>query len=266
VSIITKVMPSFEGVAAGQTATAKLPIGLSYHNLLLTYTGVTLAQMTEIRLVVNGKVRQRWVGADKLDIVNQFEGQAAAAGVLNIPVGDRYGLKTRAGIEFTKLGTGKTDDAAPITSLHVEIDIDAAATAPALSMIARQSDPDYSGMVKHVREFNYNPSAAGEFDIADLPKGHVFNQLVFKSANIDKIEIQRDGYTVFERTKAENDKVQGDGVRIPQSGYFVVDFTEEGYGSEGLTTQGVHDLRVKLTMSAGGAVPLTLVSLAGIGD
>lgn len=265
-SLLTKVMPSFDGVAAGQTATAKLPIGLSYHSLLLTYAGATLAQINEIRLVINGKVRQRWVEASKLDSILQFEGQAAAGGVINIPIGDRFGCLTRDGREFTKLGTGMQNDPAPITSIHIEVDIDAAAVGTVISLIARQSDPDFSGLIKHVREFNYSPSAAGEFDIADLPKGHIFNKLIFASANVTKVEIQKNGYVVFERTAAQNSKIQNDGVRVTQAGYFVVDFSEDGYGAEGMVTEGIHDLRVKLTMSGAGAVPLTLESIASVGD
>lgn len=265
-SRITKVMPSFQGVAAGQTATAMLPIGLSYHELLLTYAGVTLAQMDEIRLVANGKVIQRYASGTQLDTMNLFEGRAAAAGVLTLPVGDRFGLKTRSGIEFSKLGTGMVDDPRPITTLSIEIDINAAAAAPVLSMIALQSDPDYSGLIRRVDQYTYAPTAAGEFDIADLPKGKIFNQMFLQHANVTDVEIRRNGYTVFERSSAENNVIQNDGVRVTQAGNFVVDFTEAGYGAEGLVTQGVHDMRIILTMSGAASVPLALVSLGPVTD
>ena len=258
--LLTKKMPSFDGVAAGQTATVSLPIGLSYHELLLTYSGATLAEINEIRVVANGQTIQRYTEAADLDLKNQFDGQAAANGVLNIPVGDRYGLKTRAGVEFTKLGTGRLDDPKPITSLQLEVDIDAAAVGPALSLSAIQSDADQSGIIKFVHEFIYNPSAAGEFEISDLPKGRDFGQLIFQSTNINSIEIFRDGFSVWKRTKAENDKIQGDGVRIPQAGIFVVDFTEKGYGSESLVTKGVQDLRFRLDMAGADTVPLVVES------
>ena len=44
---IEQRMPPFEGVAAGNTALIKLPIGRRFHSLYLTYSGVTLAQMTD---------------------------------------------------------------------------------------------------------------------------------------------------------------------------------------------------------------------------
>ncbi|MBL1277454.1 MAG: hypothetical protein COB30_015340 [Ectothiorhodospiraceae bacterium] len=265
-SLISKVMPSFQGVAAGQSATAMLPIGLSYHELLMTYAGITLAQMDEIRVVANGKVIQRYASGTQLDTKNQFEGRAAAAGVLTIPVGDRYGLKARGGIEFSKLGTGMLDDPRPITTLSIEIDINAAAVAPVLSMIAEQSDPSYSGIIKLVDQYTYAPSAVGEYAIADLPKGKIFNQMFFQHANVTDVEIRRNGYTVFERSAAENNVIQNDGVRVTQESNFVVDFTEKGFGAEGLVTQGVQDLRILLTMSGAASVPLMLESMGPVTD
>ena len=265
-SLITKVMPSFQGVAAGQTATVMLPIGLSYHELLMNFAGITLAQMNEIRVVANGKVIQRYASGTQLNAMNLFEGRAAATTVLTIPLGDRFGLKSRAGIEFTKLGTGMLDDKRPVTSLYVEVDIDAAAAAPVLSMIAIQSDPDYSGIIRHVNQFTYSPTTAMDFDVADLPKGKIFNQMFFQSAIVTALEIRRNGYTVFERSLAENIVVQTDGIRVPQASSFMVDFTERGYGAEGLVTDGVQDLRLVLTTSGVGSVPLALVSFGELND
>jgi hypothetical protein len=68
--LLTKKMPSFEGVGAGQTATVRLPVGLRFHKLIVPYSGVTLAQMTEMRVIANGKVFQRLIGADVHDSVN----------------------------------------------------------------------------------------------------------------------------------------------------------------------------------------------------
>ncbi len=255
---ITRVMPSFEGVAAGQTATCRMPIGLSYHHLNVAYSGVTLAQMTDIRLVANGKVYQRYPGGDELDVFNQFDGRSAASGRLILPIGDRFGLRTREAQEFTAIGTGKKDDPRPITTLALEVDIDAGAAGPVLSMKANQSAPRESGLIKQVRHFNYTAGGAGDFEIADLPKGGIINRIFFKSGDINSLKVERDGYTVFERDATDNDVEQGDGVRVPQAGYFVYDPTEQGNGAEGLATKGVHDLRFTLDMAAGGSIPVTV--------
>lgn len=264
---LTRQMPSFEGVAAGATATLRLPVGLSYEQLLITYSGVTLAQLSEIRVVANGKTIMRFASGERLDAMNQFDGRAAAAGVLTIDFA-RYGLRTRQAEELTVLGTGiapSQEFPVSITTLALEIDIAGAAAAPALSARAVQSVPRPLGLIKQIREYTYTAGAAGEFEISDIPKGPLFNKVYFHSGNVTALRVERDNYTLFERSATENNLIQSDGIRVPQAGVFVFDPTEAGLGAESLETMAVHDLRFVLTMSAGGSVPVTVEALAPLG-
>ena len=257
---ITSVMPSFEGVAPGAPATARLPIGLTYETLLLTYSGVTLAQMNEIRVIGNGKTIQRYTSGTRLDEMNQHHGRAAANGIIAIDF-IRYGLRTRQAEEITGLGTG-IPGPGELTTLSMEIDIDAGAAAPVFSLKAQQSVARPLGLVRWVREFTYNAPAIGDYEISDIPKGHLFNAVHFNSSDVNSLEIQRDRFSVFKRLKAENDLVQSDGDRVPVAASFVFDPTENGLGAESLETGSVHDLRFVLDMAAAGAVPVTVESLA----
>lgn len=261
---VFKTMPGFEGVAAGQTATVRLPLGLTYESILLTYSGATLAQLNEARIVANGRTLQRWVELSKLDTINKFHGRAAASGVIVLDF-NRFNLRTRAGEEFTALGTGvrAPEGGVELSTLALEIDIDAAAVGSALSAAAIQSAPRPLGLIKNVREFTYSPAAAGEYEITDLPKGHLFNALHFHhGGNMSALRIERDGYTLFDRTVAENSLIQSDGKRTPQTNVFTFDPTELGNGAESLITAGVQDLRFILTMTGAASVGVTLESLA----
>lgn len=278
---ITTRMPSADGVGAGQTATFKLPIGRRYHELLLTFGGTTmaLANMTEIRVNANGKPIHRY-SAVQLDKMNQFDGRNAVGSgkILVIPF-DRYGLATMAGRIETALNTGL--DTTPvqgvnyITSLTVEIDINSEAEAPLLDLIAIQSDRLSgvgAGTVLHRTKHTYSPSGKGEFEISDLPRGNntsmMLNRIAFiPSANdINSIKIDRNNYNIFDRTKALNELIQRDGERVPQSGYVVVDRTEQGFGGDPISLLQLSDYRYKLDMS--GACTLTILSeyLGRLGD
>lgn len=259
----TRKMPSFEGVAAGQTATLRMPIGRTYEQLLITYGGATLAQLNEIRIVANGEVIHRITELSKLDSMNKFEGRAAASGVIVFDF-NRYKLRTRAGDEFTALGTGVIDDPRKITTLSAEIDIDAAASSPTLSAKAIQSPPQNVGQIIKTRQYTYTAGASGEFEIADLPKGDTINKIYIgnHAANVyTKVVIERDNFIEFERSVAENEAIQTDGVRVPQTDYVVYDPTELGNGSESLATGGVQDLRIRLTLTNAGQVPLTVETI-----
>src|SRR3989338_300356 len=258
----TKVLPNFEGIpGANQTGTAtlRLPIGSTYHQVLVSYGNLTPAQMTELRIVANGKAIQRFTSGTQLDTIMKYEGRASAtADNILIVDFDRFGLRTRAAEELTSLGTGDPNDQAKITTLALEIDITAGAYVPTLSAKAIQSAPRPSGIIRDIRNFSYTAAGSGTFEISDLPRGPLVNKILFLSSAITKLEVKRDNFTVFERLVAENNRVQSDGVRVPQTGVFVYDTTEDGNGADALATEQVNDLRFILTLSAPGAIPVVV--------
>lgn len=269
----TRPMPSFQGVAAGQTATLTLPIGLTYHALLITYSGVTLAQMTEIRVKGNGRQIFSQSASD-LDTSNKFIGAAAASGILRLDF-DRLNLLTRAGQELTAICTGApmqpdptkpAYNPTPLSTFQLEIDIDGAAAAPALSCKAVQSAPAPLGAIIKRRRFNYSATGAGDFEISDLPKGDLIDKIWIKAsaANVTKVTMERDNFLSFERTPAENNLIQADGVRVPQSLWFVIDPTERGFGGESIVS-AINDFRLKITASAATNYTIYVDYLGGLG-
>lgn len=273
-SITTKV-PSPQSVAAGSTATFRLPIGATYEQLLISYSGTDfgLSHMREIRVVGNGKSMMRFAtvgsksGGQVLDTINKFEGRKAANGVLVLDF-NRYGIRTRANEELTGLGTGmKPTDAnykaaggtgVELSTLYLEIDIASDADAPVLSAKAIQSAKRPMGVIKKVRHFIYDATAVGENEISDLPRGDLINKMIIHSDKVANLKIETDRNERFDRTAAENNVVQTDGVRVPQTGAYVYDPSELGNGSDALPTKNVQDLRLTLLMTAADSVPITV--------
>ncbi len=257
-------IPNTTAVAANQPATWSVPIGLRYHSFQLAYSGITLAQMDQIRLNVNGETIHRYTGVQR-DKLNQFDGRAAAGGILTIPL-DRFGLYRQDGEEMTALRTGVADKLGKIINkVEIEIDVNAAAAAPAIAINATASDNPSGigpGIIQRVLSYNRNFGASGVVEWADLPKAtegskyQVINRAAFFASNITNMEVSRDNKIIFQRTKALNDRVQLDGVRVPQSGLFVIDPTCEGYDFEGINlVQGngaaYADFRYLPTLSSG---------------
>jgi len=272
---ITKRMPTPTGVGKGETALAKLPIGNRFHRLFLIYSGVTLAEMTEIRILANAKTIHRYSATER-DVLNQYRGLDAAAGILEIPF-DRQDLLTRKGQEETAINTGSQNPNSGqiITALNLEVDVDKDAVGtPSFQVYAEISDriDGGPGTVLHVKKHTRSAAGAGELEIADLP----FNQrtamglnAVFMkpSANdISKIVVERGLYKVFERTKALNERIQTNGYRYPQAGWHAVDFTENRFGGNTLNLVGYQDFRYLLDMT--GAAQLNIISeyMGQLGD
>jgi hypothetical protein len=270
----TKMPAALSAVAAGGTVTFKLPTGRRYHDLQLIGSGAGLSfnveALSEIRVLANSKIIQRFSGADR-DAMNQFEGREAAAidddtFQLVIPF-DRYNLMTKAGEEETSLNTGVADkDGNSINTLTIEIDIAASGFTgvPTLEMYATQSEAVAGGpgtipyILKSIRDFG----AAATYDIADLPRGGVSSQFIDKilmkpsTSTLDNFVVEANSTKLFERDNVVNERKQRDGVRVPQAGWYAIDRTEHGYGGDPFDLRGLDDWRLKL--DTGAAMQLTM--------
>ncbi|AUR82054.1 double jelly roll capsid protein [Vibrio phage 1.020.O._10N.222.48.A2] len=271
-----KILPNFNGVGAGQTATLDVPIGSTYHQVAFEIAGVTPAQLTNFKVLLNGIPHIELPSVEILNTLNKFDGRLNSAGVFVLDF-ERFGLLTRQARELTAIGTGMGDaDPNQVRTFQIQMDIDAAATSPSIKATATTSPASMSGLVRKIRLFNRNPTGAGLFEVSDLPKGDMINKVFFHAAassDIDALSVEIDNYVKFERSAALNSDIQqSDGVRMPAPTMFVFDPTELGYGAEVVDTvypegtpragQNVSDLRFKLRM-AGAQAQLLIVEYLG---
>jgi len=276
-------MPAPQSVVAGQTTVFRLPIGRRYHGLQLDGAGTAfaVADLTEIRVLLNNKVVQRFSGADR-NAMNKFDGRedaaiSAAAFSLVIPF-DRYGLLTKAGEEETAINTGSVDPQTgrSVTSFSIEIDV--AGSGPtgtlSLAMNATTSEalPGGAGSVPYIAKSVNDYAGAAEYEQSDIPRGGVSTQFIDKvfykpsTSTLDTIKVKANSYTIFERTAALNERIQRDGIRVPQAGWYVIDRTEHGYGGDPFDVRGLDDFRAVFT--TGGALTLTRYThyIGGLAD
>jgi len=283
---ITTKLPNPEGVAAGGTATFRIPVGRRLHSLYLAYaynvTTQNVADFEEIRIFANGQVIQRFTGTER-DVLNQFDGLAASVGILEIPF-DRKGLKTMAGQEETALNTGVADDGGrKISSMYMEIDLNGSMTIAAtdMSLYAKQSDailtvtaPDGTirkagpGTIPYIRREQRSPAGADtDYQISDFVNPGVnaadkvaLNRITFipSTGSISNLKVDRNTYNIFDRTDALNRAIQTNGVRTPVAAYYMIDMTENGYGGEPIDLYGMTDFRYRLNVSTG----MTLTALS----
>ncbi len=270
-----KILPNFNGVGAGQTATLDVPIGSTFHQFYFEFTGVTVAQLTNFKVLLNGIPHIELPNVSVLQAMNAFDGRGATSGIFVLDL-ERFGMLTRQGREMTAIGTGLGEaDSNMVRTFQIQMDIDAAATSPTLKATATTSPASLSGLVKKIRLFNRQPNGAGTYEISDLPKGDIINRVFFQSngatSKISKLSLEIDSFIKFERSNVLNDAIQKDsGVRVPNAKYSVFDPTELGYSAETVDTrypnisgspranQLISDLRFKLTMT--GADNLLLIT------
>ncbi len=272
---ITSQLPKPEGVTAGGTATFRIPVGRRIHALYLDYaynaTTQNVADFTEIRIYINGQVIQRFNGTER-DTLNQFDGKQASTGILEIPF-DRDSLLTDFGQELTALNTGVADtQGRKIEAMYMEIDLDSGMTIAAadLTLYAKQSDAIAGGpgTIPFIRrEQRSSAGADSDFQISDLVNPGVnaadkvaLTRVTFVPSTglISELQIDRNQYKIFERTDELNRSIQTNGIRTPQSGYYMIDTTENARGGDAIELYGMTDYRYRLNVSA--AMTITSIS------
>lgn len=275
---ITQKMPSGEGIAAGQTATFRLPVGQRYHALYLqfAYNAGTqnLSHFTEIRLFVNGQVFQKFTATER-DALNRFDLMPAATangGVLIIPF-DRTGLLEDLQAEITAINTGVADDKGRlINNFYMEVDLAAGVTiTPAnLTLWAKLSDSvaGGAGLIPYIRrEPRVVAGADEDFQLSDLvnpgvnsPDKVALSRVTFvpSAGTLSRLRIDRNQYIIFDRTDSINRQIQDAGVRAPIAGYYSIDTSENGIGSDVIQLLNMTDYRYRLGCS--GAMTINVLS------
>lgn len=246
---------SSNGVAAGNTTTYDLPIGFKFLSFDLQTGGTIDLTKMMIRHRVNGEVVQEYSAADR-DAMNQhdeIESHADAGNVLFMPL-SAENMKTRDSEEMTGINTGSRDQKGRYISKYtLEIDVPSDATSPTLDLFADtdEASPGGPGLIPRLLKFPYDLNA-GQRQLREFPKGGVkfarMRRMYIKAAtaNISELEVKIDQKVHFERTDTVNRAAQKRGRRNPQTGWYVIDRTERGYGGDPFPLTGVNDFALIL--------------------
>lgn len=250
-------MPSLANVAPGGTATLNLPIGRTYEKLVLEYGGATLAQMKNIRLLVDGKPIQEYRDGEELRAVNRYYERHDADGFLTLWF-VRPEMQRLEHQQVTALGTGDSAGNGRVQTLQLEVDIDDAAASPTLKAHAWQSDPKPLGQMTKVKRFTYSSATAGTFEIDNIPKGPRLLAVHFikDGGDISAIELEQNSRKVFEGSKGLFQYIQRQSDRTPQTDYITLDFVQQGDLMQSIITEPrvVQDQRFRLTLDSPGSV------------
>lgn len=259
-------LPSLSNVIAGATATLLMPIGVSYEQVKFSLSGITPAQMKNLKLKINGITVQEYDSAAELQEINGFKGyHQDATGYLTwnfiqpelnaIPylIDGVNGKVKTSDREITKLGT------LDVKTLVIEFDIDAAATTPKVTASAMVSNNSLLGFIKKVRKHTNNASSTGIQEVDNIPtNGARIAAIHFKKSDINSIEVKASNQVVYEAAKIEAREYQRDHDRVPNTDYFHVDWTLTGDSDEALVTAGLTDFRAKLDHANTGAYSYTV--------
>lgn len=246
---ITK-LNSVQNVAPGSTATLEMALGLSYDFLLIELTNITLAQLSNIELRINGKAVQEFATGTELDNINKFHGrQAFADGVLPMFF-MRPELTLPGEKRVTSIGT------ADIATLSLHMDIDGACVSPAIDITAQQSAQTPLGAITKIRAFPGSAATSGEFEITNIPRSgariaciHLFK------ADVSHVLVKANGREAVDASKTVLEKSHEIFDKTPITASCThVDFINNGSIQDAMITQGLQDLLVRPTLDTSGSL------------
>lgn len=265
-------LPSFNNVAKGSTAVLNCPVGLTYDKIVIPYTGVTLEQMQNIELRINGRPIMQFTDAAQIDNINTFYGWPDEAGFLTLHF-LRPWMANLAMQRLTALGTSD------VSTMSLHIDIDAAAAAPELEATAHQSGATRLGSFVKVRSYPRSFATSGTVEIDNIPRSARISAIHLFKADVSKIELEMDSIKLVDMSKPMSEvlaKKASPKGRIPISAECThVDLCLDGdvrhvlvpCGDSGATPPllPAQDLRLRPTIDTPGLVDVVVEFLDGFG-
>ncbi len=240
-------LPSWTPVAAGSDTSLTLPVGgNTYERILIEYSGVTLAQLKNIEVRLNGDPIQHWKTGTQLENVNDFYGRPKTAGFLSLWA-IRPELTNIAQRRLTAWGTLN------VQTLTIHLDVDAAAAAPVLKAHAIVSAPRPMQVVTKVKQYPFNSSVSGQVDVDNIPRGPRIMAAHFFKADVSDIELEIDNVKYYDASKTLAEAIQKENGRVPVTASCThVDFMGDNDIGNALITQNARDMRFKTTLGTSG--------------
>lgn len=243
-------LPSLTNVAAGSTATLNCPIGRSYDRLIFEYKNLTLAQIKNLRIEIDGKPIQEFKDAVQLDDLNKYYARYDEAGFISVWF-NRPEMNSLDHQRVTRLGT------TGVQTFQVSFDIAEEAENPSVIAHALQSDAGPLGMITKVKQFVMSSATAGQFEIDSIPKGPRILAIHFFKPNVKSVEVEQNSRKIREGSKELLQFLQRESGRVPMTAKATsVDFTLESdlYHSLETNPQFIQDQRFRLDLATAGEV------------
>jgi hypothetical protein len=262
---ITVDLEPFENVVATGVATARFNkvLGRVVDRFLLTLSGgsLTIAMLTNIRILANEKVIYEDTGT-RTDNRNEYRGITSAATGLTIDFNE-----IRAHSDMNKVAGAIDCPQSGIRSLGMEVTI-TGATTPGLVAQAMlhespaSTDPRFNRLIAKVLNKTWNFGAAGEFafplalqrhPLSLIKRVHLFGSTV-TAARVKKTGTNNVTDEIFKATDAQNDYVQIEYGRTPQTNVYTIDFMPDGDVREALPLADALGMEWYVTVSGAGNV------------
>jgi hypothetical protein len=257
--MIQQQLPPFFNVVATGIATLRVPkFQATMNRIILRLGGTTFtkAMITDIKLKIGVRTVYNITGP-RLDAINKYKGIYDNASFLTIDFTERD-APTLQGKEI-----GGYDLSVLRDELTIEVTI-AGATAPTLTASAWMTPPQGNALISKILYFPTSTSVAGKFPISFNPQGALIKRVHFfyagtdwtgvANGNLNKVEVKKNGGTLFESECLEARFTQQEYRKVPQSRLFTYDPIVDNNANGYLVTADARSLEFNTWLTAADAI------------
>lgn len=242
-----------ENATAGQRCLVQPQVGRTWLDFHIEHGGLTLAQMTNIKVILVHPLRtvtlQEFKDGTELNELNKRYGRKTSAGTLSFYF-RKPELENEGQSMATALGTGG------LQNIRVEFDI-AGATAPVITAWGRKvaNRPVEAGVLPYIINYNVGGQVQGNNYFDTIEKRDRIACIHVLNTNVSSLQLKVDDAIAYELTRARGDFDEQVGGRVSYAaGYgMVIDFTTAGVLDECLVMQdtGYQVQQMRLTATLG---------------
>lgn len=248
-----------ENATAGQRCLIQPAVGRTWLDFHIEHTGLTLAQMTNIRVILVAPERSitmmEFKDGTELNELNKRYGRKTSAGTLSFYF-RKPEMENEAQSMATALGTGG------LQSVRVEFDI-AAGTTPVIKAWGRKvaNRPVSAGLLPYIVNHNVGGQAEGDNHYDSIEKRDRIIAIHVLNTKVNALQLKVDDAVVYELTRARGEFDESVGGRVPYAtGYgMCIDFTTAGVLDEALImqAQGYQAQQMRLSTTLGATPSVT---------
>ncbi|HCH1195314.1 TPA: hypothetical protein NKQ06_000722 [Vibrio parahaemolyticus] len=248
-----------EGVDWGNQATLRLVSGPTYQNIELVTDILDPADIERIAVKVNGREIVNVTGQDLIDL-QEHKKEYVQAGRYVLNFSDMT-MRTKLGIRTGELVTLQGE----IWFMYIQLKAKTGTAAPMIRARAHTTAAQTQRIyMPRLYSQTWYAAASGRtpFDFAERSAALSIKRLHLKDNTIERVRVLRDEREELNVNKTDNAYDLAAAGREQNAGFFSLDFTRCGFGSEArLPTAAMKQLAFEVEKTAAGSIPVLIEAI-----
>lgn len=229
---VRQPLDSFNGLGEGMVGSVAISGGSTIDEITISYTHsaaageeLDISMFDTVRFNLGTEAIVDVTGEELRELCQDYLGIHTEDGQLVIPFKE-IAARTYDGVHMTGLVTFPSD------ALSLDVKLVGTGASANLDLRARASfsaSQTVRRVIPKIKTQSFPVTASGEVDLTTLPKGPRIKRIHFADGEMDTLRILRDDVEIYNEKKADVVFEQKRHGRVPQTDYFHLDSSPDGF-------------------------------------